>query len=217
MFEDRKDAANQLAERLAALPLKNPVVLCIPRGGIVIGAILARRLGAELDVVLARKLRAPSQPELALGAIGENGDVYLTSFASSIPGATDDYLAGERDHQRAEIKRRQQIFRSVRPAVEVTGRSVIVTDDGIATGSTMLAALHVVQARRPFELIVAVPVAPPEAVDQLKRQCDRVECLLAPRHLGAIGAFYRDFDQVDDDEVVRLLREAASPRGASPE
>jgi hypothetical protein len=207
MFKDREDAARRLAEHLKQRTLKDPVVLAIPRGGVVTGAVLARALGAELDVVLARKLRAPYQPELALGAIGEDGEVYLNEFARAVEGVTDAYIARERDHQIAEIARRKTLFRAVRPQAEVTGRSVIVTDDGIATGSTMMAALHVLKARNPHEVIVAVPVAPPDTLEMLSRQCDSVECLLAPPFLGAIGAFYVDFEQVEDEEALRLLRE----------
>lgn len=208
MFKNREDAALQLAACLVRQPLKHPIVLGIPRGGVVTAAVLAQKLGAELDVVLARKLRAPWQPELAIGAIGEDGEVYLASYASAVPGAMEGYIEKEREHQATEIGRRKKLFRAVRPPADVSGRSVIVTDDGLATGATMLAALHVLKARHPLELIVAVPVAPPETVTLIARQCDRVECLIQPPDMGAIGAFYRDFSQVEDEEVVRLLREA---------
>lgn len=214
MFKDREDAALRLAERLKSRTLKDPVVLAIPRGGVVTGAVLARALGAELDVVLARKLRAPYQPELALGAIGEDGEVYLSEFARQVEGATEDYIVKERDHQIAEIERRKKLFRAVRPQADVAGRSVIVTDDGIATGSTMLAALHVLKAREPHEVILAVPVAPPDTLAMLARQCDSVECLIAPDYLGAISAFYSDFKQIEDEEALRLLRELHHSQGA---
>ncbi|MBS1188855.1 MAG: putative phosphoribosyltransferase [Rhodocyclaceae bacterium] len=213
MFNDREDAALQLAARLAHRPLKDPVVLGIPRGGLVTGAILARELGAELDVVLSRKLRAPYQPELAIGAIGEDGEVYLADYASRVLEGMTGYIHEERRYQTAEIERRKQLFRAVRPPAEVAGRSVIVTDDGIATGSTMLAALHVLKARQPHEVIVAVPVAPPETLELIAPHCDHVECLLAPDYMGAIGAFYRDFKQVEDETVVRLLRESLAKPG----
>lgn len=208
MFKNREDAALQLARRLKALKLKDAVVLGIPRGGVVTAAVLARELGAELDVVLSRKLRAPYQPELAIGAIGEDGDVYLNAFAREIPGVTETYLREERDHQIAEIARRRKLFRAVKPPADVTGRSVIVTDDGIATGSTMLAALHVLSAQKPREIIVAVPVAPPEALEKFRPQCSHLECLLTPGDFAAISQFYADFQQVEDEEAVRLLRES---------
>lgn len=218
MFRTREDAGLQLAKRLQSRKLNDPLVLGIPRGGVVTAAALARELDAELDVVLSRKLRAPHQPELAIGAIGEDGKICLNSFAWEIPGVTEDYIGKERDHQIAEIERRGKLFRAARPPARATGRSVIVTDDGIATGSTMLAALHVLNAQKPKEAIVAVPVAPPDALDRFRLLCNHLECLLAPSHFAAVGQFYDDFCQVEDDEVVRLLREfqaAHSARKAS--
>jgi len=213
MFRDREDAALKLAQLLKKRPLHDALVLAIPRGGVVTGAVLARELAAELDVVLSRKLRAPHQPELAIGAIGEDGEQYLNEYAQDVSGATREYIARERDYQLAEIRRRGRIFREARPASVAENRSVIVTDDGIATGSTMLAALHVLKARNPREVVVAVPVGPPETLRELRAACDDVVCLLAPEHFYAIGAFYQDFDQVEDEEVIRLLREfAPAPR-----
>ena len=177
-------------------------------------AILARELGAELDVVLSRKLRAPYQPELAIGAIGEDGEVYLNAFARAVSGATETYIREERNHQIAEIARRSKLFRAVKPPADVNGRSVIVTDDGIATGSTVLAALHVLRAKKPHEIIVAVPVAPPETLERLRPKCSHVECLLAPSNFEAISQFYEDFQQVEDEEAVRLLRESRAAQGA---
>lgn len=207
MFLDREDAALQLVEHLKYLPLRDPLVLAIPRGGAVTGAVLARELGAELDVVLARKLRAPFQPELALGAVSEDGEVYLNSNVEEF--GADGYLERERKHQMAEIERRKNLFRNVRPAATVAGRSVIVTDDGIATGATMLAALHVIKSQKPHEVIVAVPVGSPDRLRQISRHCDRLICLLTPEEFWAIGQFYRDFSQVEDETVVALLRRYA--------
>lgn len=216
MFRDREDAAQQLAKRLKGQAFKNPLVLAIPRGGVVTGAVLARELGAELDVVLARKLRAPYNPELAMGAIGEDGDEYLAAFARGLMGFNDDYLERERAHQISEIERRRAYFRALRPPADITGRSVIVTDDGIATGATMLAALHVIRAKQPQELIVAVPIAPPETIAKLAVHCDRLECLVAPAYMGAIGAYYANFEQVEDHEALRLLREYGLTRKTPP-
>jgi predicted phosphoribosyltransferase len=178
---------------------------------VVLGAVLARRLGAELDVVLSCKLRAPGQPELALGAVGEDGQTYLGPQAEELLVGMADYLEAEERHQLLEIARRREMFRGVRPAARLTGRSVIVTDDGIATGSTMLAALRVARAQRPHELIVAVPVASPSRLEEVCRWCDEVVCLLAPEDFWAIGQFYEDFAQVSDERVVELLRELAPP------
>lgn len=209
MFRNREDAARQLAARLKGRELYDPLVLAIPRGGVVTGAVLARELGAELDVVLSRKLRAPGQPELAIGAVGEDGRVYVNHYAQSYLEVLDLYLAQERKHQLAEIARRKTLFRGVRPQAPVSGRSVIVTDDGIATGSTMIAALQTVETQKPRKLIVAVPVAPPDRLEKVRRLCDDLICLLSPENFWAIGEFYEDFTQVEDDEVVKLLREFA--------
>ncbi len=213
MFRNREEAARLLARRLKGRSLRDPLVLAIPRGGVVTGAVLARELGAELDVVLSRKLRAPFQPELAVGSIAENGQVYLEPHARESLELTEAYLDRERQHQLDEIARRKALIRGVRPPAPIKGRSVIVTDDGIATGSTMIAALQVARAQEPHELIAAVPVAPPDRLAEVARYCDEVVCLLTPAEFWAIGQFYEDFDQVEDTEVVELLRSAtAAPR-----
>ncbi len=209
MFRDRADAARQLAGRLKGRELHDPLVLAIPRGGVVTGAVLARELGAELDVVLSRKLRAPGQPELAIGAISEDGRVYLNHHAQAFLDRIEEYLAQERRHQLAEIARRKKLFRAVRPQASVAGRSVIVTDDGIATGSTMIAALQAVKAQHPREVIVAVPVASPDRLEEVRRWCDDVVCLLSPAEFWAIGQFYADFSQVEDEQAIELLRSFA--------
>jgi len=209
MFRDREDAARQLAQKLRGRELYDPLVLAIPRGGVVTGAVLARELGADLDVVLSRKLRAPGQPELAIGAVSEDGQVYLNHHAKEFLDLMEEYLAEERRHQLAEIARRKKLFRSVRPQAPLKGRSVIVTDDGIATGSTMIAALQAVKTQNAREVIVAVPVASPDRLAEVRRWCDDVVCLLAPEQFWAIGQFYEDFTQVEDEEVVQLLREFA--------
>jgi predicted phosphoribosyltransferase/dienelactone hydrolase len=218
LFLDREDAARRLARRLAGRPLRDPVVLAVPRGGVVSGAVLASSLGAELDVVLSRKLRAPYQPELAIGAVSEDGQVYLSPELQEALEALKDYVAEESRYQLAEIARRRQLFRGARPAARLTGRSVIVTDDGIATGSTMLAALRVVRAQKPHELIVAVPVASPDRIEEVRGECDEVVYLLAPKDLRAISQFYQDFAQVPDERVAQLLRELvpAASAGAAP-
>jgi predicted phosphoribosyltransferase len=206
MFRDREDAAHQLAPLLKDRELVNPLVLAIPRGGVVTGAVLAQELGAELDVVLSRKLRAPFQPELAVGAISEDGRVYLNHHASECPALTEEYLAQECRHQLDEIARRKRLIRGVRPEAKVSNRSVIVTDDGIATGSTMIAALQIIKIQKPRELIVAVPVASPDRLLEVRRFCDSAVCLLRPENFWAIGQFYEDFSPVEDAEVIELLR-----------
>jgi putative phosphoribosyl transferase len=213
MFRDREDAARKLAEQLKGRELHNPLVLAIPRGGVVTGAVLARELGADLDVVLSRKLRAPGEPELAIGAVSEDGHVYLNQHAPEFLDQREEYLADERRHQVNEIARRKKLFRSVRPQEPLTGRSVIVTDDGIATGATMIAALQTIRAQNPHEVIVAVPVASPDRLAEVRRWCDDVVCLLTPEEFWAIGQFYEDFTQVDDEEVLNLLGQFTPPAG----
>lgn len=206
MFRDREDAARQLAQRLQERQLHQPLVLAIPRGGVALGAVLARELDADLDVVLARKLRAPGQPELALGSVSESGQVYLSPHLAAILEPMAGYLDLERRHQCAEIARRKSLYRTVRPQAPVAGRSVIVTDDGIATGSTMIAALQATRLQSPRELFVAVPVIARERLETVARLCDEVVFVLAPVSFRAIGQFYRDFHQLDDQDVCALLR-----------
>ena len=205
IFQDREQAALLLAEQLKGRPFRDPLVLAIPRGGVVTGAVLARQLGAELDIVLSRKLRAPGHPEFAVGAVSEAGDIYINPGCAVLTERHADYLAQERRYQVAEIARRKKLFRHVRPEAPVSGRSVIVTDDGIATGSTMIAALQVVRNQNPHEVIVAVPVAPPERLAEIRRWCDEVVCLQTPPDFQAIGQFYEDFSQVEDERVLAIL------------
>jgi predicted phosphoribosyltransferase len=209
MFRDREDAGRRLARRLKGRELHDPLVLAIPRGGVVTGAALARALGADLDVVLSRKLRAPAQPELAVGAVCEDGKVYVNRRVQEYLDLPPEYLEGERRHQFAEIARRKKLYRGVRPKAPVAGRSVIVSDDGIATGATMTAALQVVRAEGAREAIVAAPVASPDRLAQVRAWCDDIVCLLAPADFWAIGQFYQDFTQVEDAEVVAILRQFA--------
>lgn len=221
MFRNREDGARQLAAKLKGRRLQKPLVLAIPRGGVVTGAALARELEAELDIVLSRKLRAPGQHELAFGAVSEDGTVFLTDFARESLGLTEDDIAHERDRQLEEIARRKTLFRAVRPRASVAGRSVIVTDDGIATGSTMIAALQTVmatavKAQKPRELLVAVPVASPDRLKEIGRWCDEVVCVLAPDMFWAVGQFYDEFQAVEDEQVVEILRRAAGSRGVEP-
>jgi putative phosphoribosyl transferase len=211
IFNDREEAGWMLVERLRGTTMEAPLVLAIPRGGVEIGAVLARGLGAELDVVLSRKLRAPHQPELALGAVSENGEVYLNHFASAMTDVGDTSIETERQRQLVEIKRRREMYRAVRPQAPIAGRSVILTDDGIATGATMIASLRTVRAAGAKQIVVAVPVAAADRIDVIRPLCDRLVCLLEPTAFWAIGQFYRHFEQVPDERVVELLREHGLP------
>jgi hypothetical protein len=214
MFQNREDAGRQLAEKLKGRQFKDPLVLAIPRGGVVVGAVLARELGADLDVVLSRKLRSPDQPELAIGAISEEGQVYLNPQAEDVVLARENYLGEERRQQLMEIAWRQQEFRGGRPRAPVAGRSVIVTDDGVATGSTIIAALQVIRSQHPVQLFAAVPVVPADQLAEISHWCDEVISLVTPRPFYALGHFYEDFSPIEDEHVIRLLR--AVPSRQSP-
>ncbi|MFM9009359.1 MAG: phosphoribosyltransferase [Planctomycetota bacterium] len=215
LFSDRAAAGRMLADRLRGGPWHDPLVLAIPRGGIEVAAPVAEGLAAELDVVLSRKLRAPYQSELAIGAIAEDGAVHLNAFAAAMAEADEAWIEAEKERQLAEIARRREMIRRVRPAARPAGRSVIVVDDGIATGATMIAALHTVPAERPRELVVAVPVAPPDRVAAIRPLCDRLVCLHERDDFQAVGQCYDSFPQVEDDRVLDLLRAAARPLAAA--
>jgi putative phosphoribosyl transferase len=179
-------------------------VLAIPRGAVEMGAVVAAELDGELDVVLVRKLRAPDYPELAVGSVDESGWTYIAEHATRA-GAGRAYLARERAEQLATLRRRRAQYTPARAPADVAGRIAIVVDDGIATGASMIAALHSVRARKPARLVCAVPVAPPESLAQIRPYADEVVCLEAPADFQAVGQFYGDFPQVEDEEVVALL------------
>ncbi len=207
LFTDREDAGRRLAEHLKGRHYLRPLVLAIPRGGIEVALPIAQALDAELDVVLARKLRAPSQSELALGALSESGEVYMNPQFIGLSGGLKAYLQEERAHQAAEIERRVQLFRAVRPKAPIAGRSVIVADDGIATGATLIAALRSVRAQGPQRLIVAVPVAPAECLPGIRELCDELVCLHALQEFWAVGMHYERFEPVSDERVMEGLAE----------
>jgi putative phosphoribosyl transferase len=215
-FRDRADAARRLGDLLRGRELRDPLVLAIPRGGVVTGAVLAADLGAELDVVLARKLRHPAFPEVAIGAVAEGGWVLLSPEFRDSDGGPAPGIPEELRYQRAEIERRRHLVRRVRPRASVRGRSVIVTDDGVATGSTMIVALRAVRAERPLELIAAIPVAPPDRLAEVRKWCDDAVCVVCTEDFRAVGEFYEDFASVGDDEVIRVLRAARPVPATSP-
>ena len=209
MFHDRVDAAQRLRRKLKKYEFHDPLVLGIPRGGIVTAVVLSRGLHAEGDVILVRKLRAPLEPEQAVGAIAEDGEAHVSAFAEQVD-ADEEYLDGEKRRRMDELEQRRQTFREIRPRAELTGRSIILADDGIATGSTMMAAINVVREKSPHDLTVAVPVAPADSISRIRDHVDRVICLETPDKFAAVGEFYEQFDQVSDEQACRLLREASA-------
>lgn len=211
IFDSRLDAGQRLAKALAAYRGRDPLVLAIPRGAVAMGAAIAQALEGELDVVLVRKLRSPYSPELAVGAVDETGWTYVSGHAA-MSGGTPEHLARERRAQLETLARRRELYTPARAAADPQGRVAIVVDDGIATGASMIAALHSVRARRPARLVCAVPVAAPDSLEQVRPYADEVVCLEAPADFRAVGQFYREFPQVEDEEVVALL---ARHRGKS--
>jgi predicted phosphoribosyltransferase len=204
IFESRLDAARRLAQALGAYEGANPLVLAIPRGAVAMGAEIARLLEGELDVVLVKKLHAPGSPEFAVGAVDESGWTYVAPYAASA-GANEAYLAREKDAQLALLRRRRAQYTPARAPADPAGRVAIVVDDGIATGASMIAALHAVRAKKPARLVCAVPVAPAESLEQIRPYADELVCLETPEEFMAVGQFYRRFEQVEDDEVAALL------------
>jgi putative phosphoribosyl transferase len=214
-FADRSDAGRRLAKALARFATEQPLVLALPRGGVPVGYEIAQALDAPLDLVLVRKIGAPFQPELAVGAVvdGDQPETVINRDIVDEFQIPESWLKSEAARQLEEIQRRRRLYRAGRPKVEICDRTVIVVDDGIATGATMEAALHAIRRAGPRRLVLAVPMAPPDTIERLRPQVDEIECLIAPRYLGAIGMFYADFRQLSDDDVVDLLRLAAERPG----
>ncbi|MDO8264726.1 MAG: phosphoribosyltransferase family protein [Gallionella sp.] len=204
MFRNRDEAARRLSEALVQYRGQHPLVLAIPRGAVPMAKIIAAALGGEVDVVLVRKLRAPGNPEFAIGAVDESGWTYLADYAKHVAGS-QEYIDTEKAAQLEVMRERRASYTPIRPPLDPAGRIVIVVDDGLATGSTMIAALHALRAKHPKKLICAVPVAPPETLHKVEQYADEVVCLSAPEYFSAVGQFYQSFPQVSDEEVIGLL------------
>ena len=207
MYKDRRDAGQQLAARLLHYRAAHPVVVALPRGGVPVGFEIALALDAPLDIIVVRKLGAPGEPELAIGAVtdGDHPQSVLNRDVMRELHVPGEYLRREVAVEVHEIRRRQECYRAGRAPEPIEGRTVIVVDDGIATGASMRAALRGVRRKYPKRLVLAVPVAPPETVEALREEVDDLVCLLTPTFFHAVGQFYADFGQTRDEEVIRLL------------
>lgn len=218
VFRNRADAGRQLAELLVRLRDERPLVLALPRGGVVVAFEVARALGAPLDVWIARKIGAPGRPELGIGAISEGGELYLDDGMMRAVGATEAVVAQTVRQEAAEVERRAHLFRGDRPAPDVKGRTVILVDDGIATGGTARVAIRSLRRLGAGRIVLAVPVAAFETAHDLGAEVDEFVCMQVPGDLGSVGQFYLDFTQTGDEEVTALLERAArlepAPAGA---
>ncbi len=211
VFEDREDAGRELAKRLTAYAgRKEALVLAIPRGGGVTGAVVANRLGLPLDIVLTKKIGHPDNPEYAIGVVNLSSELVDEDVVAR-EGVSREYLARRIEAIRAELRRRYEAYRGRRPAPELEGKTVILVDDGIATGNTMLAAVALARREKARKVVVAVPVGPRDTIERLRRLADEVACVSAPSDFFAIGQFYETFGQVEDEEAMRLLRGSRAP------
>jgi putative phosphoribosyl transferase len=216
IFNDRIDAGKRLASVMPNFRGRDAIVLAIPRGGVVVGFEIAQALGFPLDVIIPRKIGAPGNPELAIGAVTEDGTIILDEELVSYLGVSQEFIDAESERQKQEINRRLKLYRKDEPYPELSGLTVILVDDGIATGSTMKAALASVRNKGAENVFIAVPVGPPATIEELKRRADAVFCLLTPEYLDAIGEFYRNFEQTTDEEVIALLIDNKNSTSFSP-
>ena len=212
-FLDRTEAGRRLAGALAAYRRAPVVVLALPRGGVPVAAEIAAALGAELDLLLVRKIGVPHQPELAMGAVADGASPIIVRNEEiiALSGVSEAEFEAVRDRELVEIRRRRARYLGDRPRSKLAGRTVIVVDDGVATGATVRAALRAVRAQGPGKLVLATPVAAPDVIEALRPEADEVVCLELHEPFGAIGFFYSDFSQVSDEEVVALLARSPAP------
>lgn len=205
VFKDRKDAALKLTKLLSKYKMKSTVVFGIPRGGVEIGYYVAKELECSLEVTIPRKIGAPLQPELAVGAVAEDGTIYVEREVAELVGVSEEYISSAARHELETISERIKLYRHGRDIPELSNYNVIVVDDGVATGATMIATLRFLRKRKPIKLICGVPVAPPETIHKLRNEADDVVCLETPTPFFAIGQFYQDFRQLTDEEVIYYL------------
>ena len=203
-FKDRDDAGLQLLQKLTWLKGKDVIILAIPRGGIVVGDVIAESLNVKLDVIVPRKLGAPSNPELAIGAVMHDGSTYLNDYVVKALNVNQQYIKKEIEQQVREIERRLQIFRGSKTYV-LTDKIIVLVDDGIATGATTMVAVTWIKKQKPKMIVLATPVAPGEMVSMLKQMVDELIVLMMPLEFGAVGEFYEDFSQVEDEKVSEIL------------
>jgi putative phosphoribosyl transferase len=207
LFQDRREAGQALARELASYKgSSNLIVLGIPRGGVVVGHEIAKALGAPIDVYITRKIGAPHNPELAIGAVASDGTLIIDQQLVRRLGVDQDYIEEESKRQKDEISRRLSEYRGDRPSPELAGKIVILVDDGVATGATTLVTIRAIKAQDPSELVLAVPVGPRDSIESLRQEVDKIVCLHAPEIFWAVGAFYNVFDQTSDAEVKALLQ-----------
>jgi predicted phosphoribosyltransferase len=206
-FEDRTEAGRRLGAELVERGVEADVVLAIPRGGLPLGRAVADALDAPLDVVVASKIGAPGNPEYAIGAVGSDGSAWFDEDTIDRLGVSGSYVERERDHEATAAREKASRYRGDQPAPDLAGQSVVVVDDGVATGATAIAALRLVREQGAAHVVLAVPVGPPDTVARLEAECDAVVTLLTPSRFGAVGAFYDRFDQVSDEEAMAYLEE----------
>ena len=207
LFVDRVEAGRKLVSNLGDFAeKKNAIVLAIPRGGVVVGYEVAHALKIPLDIIIPRKIGAPSNPELAIGAVTEDGIAILDENLVAYLGVEKTYIKEESDRQRREIERRLKLYRGDIPYPNLSARSVIMVDDGVATGATIKAALASLRKRKAATVVIAVPVGPLSTIRELEEKADRVVCLFTPEEFYAIGQFYENFNQTTDEEVISLLK-----------
>ncbi len=213
VFQDRREAGRILARELSSFKGRDDViVLGIPRGGVVVGHEIAQTLNVPLDIYITRKIGAPHNPELAIGAVASDGTLILDHQLANRLGVSQDYIDAEAERQKREIKRRIAEYRGRLPAPELKAKVVILADDGVATGATTLATIRAIRTQEPDQLILAIPVGPRDTMKSLKREVDQLFCLHAPEIFWAVGAFYNIFDQTSDDEVKALLQRDQPPQ-----